>query len=425
MSRMVADVDALQSLYLRGLGRRSWPSSPGPRGRRRIRGAAARRALAHGRTARGRRRRPDRLGVAGSRDRPLPIGGPRTPGRGARRHRPRSVQALVVYGREEESIRRLRATDAMLARLARETRSRPESPTGSGSWWQERPRLRCSPSPSPRSSGDLDRVLVAALVFLALASFEAVAPLPLAARELSRRLPPAGVCSSSLIVSRWSRILPRQSRHRGHACDRARGRERALPGRRRARARPLQLESSRVESLVRPSGAGKTTVVNLLLRFLDPVAGRVTLGDHDLREYRQEDVRRALAVAGQDSYLFSTSIRENVRLGRPEATDVEVDDALRQARLADWVASLPDGPDTLVGEEGVQLSVGQRQRVALARAFLSDAPILVIDEPTAHLDPDGRSTRPRRARGRRREVRRPDHAPPGGPRPRRRGRVPG
>ena len=137
-------------------------------------------------------------------------------------------------------------------------------------------------------------------------------------------------------------------------------------------------------------------------------------------------MRRALAVAGQDSYLFSTSIRENVRLGRPEATDVEVDDALRQARLADWVASLPDGPDTLVGEEGVQLSVGQRQRVALARAFLSDAPILVIDEPTAHLDPetaealvrdvlaaaDGRSSRP-------------DHAPPGGPRPRRRGRVPG
>ena len=95
----------------------------------------------------------------------------------------RGAPRLVVYGREEESIRRLRATDAMLARLARETRSRPASPTGSGSWWQERPRLRCSPSPSPRSSGDLDRVLVAALVFLALASFEAVAPLPLAARE--------------------------------------------------------------------------------------------------------------------------------------------------------------------------------------------------------------------------------------------------
>jgi ABC-type multidrug transport system fused ATPase/permease subunit len=150
----------------------------------------------------------------------------------------------------------------------------------------------------------------------------------------------------------------------------------------------LRVEPGRKIALVGPSGAGKTTVVNLLLRFLDPVAGRVTLGDHDLREYRQEDVRRALAVAGQDSYLFSTSIRENVRLGRPEATDVEVDDALRQARLADWVALLPDGPDTLVGEEGVQLSVGQRQRVALARAFLSDAPILVLDEPTAHLDPE-------------------------------------
>jgi ABC-type multidrug transport system fused ATPase/permease subunit len=99
-------------------------------------------------------------------------------------------------------------------------------------------------------------------------------------------------------------------------------------------------------------------------------------------------VRRAIAVAGQDAYLFSTSIRENVRLARPEATDAEVDDALERARVGKWVASLPDGADTLVGEEGSQLSGGQRQRVALARALLSDAPVLVLDEPTAHLDPE-------------------------------------
>jgi ABC-type multidrug transport system fused ATPase/permease subunit len=136
------------------------------------------------------------------------------------------------------------------------------------------------------------------------------------------------------------------------------------------------------------SGAGKTTVVNLLLRFLDPVDGRVTLGGCDLRDYRQDDVRRAIAVAGQDSYLFSTSIRENVRLARPDATDSEIDDALRRARIGDWVASLPDGADTLVGEEGAQLSGGERQRVALARALLSSAPVLVLDEPTAHLDPE-------------------------------------
>ena len=132
---------------------------------------------------------------------------------------------------------------------------------------------------------------------------------------------------------------------------------------------------------------GKTTVANLLLRFLDPEEGRVTLGGRDLREYRQEDVRRAIAVAGQDSHLFSTSILENVRLARPDAPESEVEEALRRARLWDWVRGLPDGWNTLVGEEGRQLSGGQRQRLALARAILADAPVLVLDEPTAHLDP--------------------------------------
>jgi ABC-type multidrug transport system fused ATPase/permease subunit len=150
----------------------------------------------------------------------------------------------------------------------------------------------------------------------------------------------------------------------------------------------LDLPAGRKVALVGPSGAGKTTIVNLILRFLDPVAGRVTLGGRDLRELRQEDIRRTVAVAGQDSHLFSTSIRENVRLAKPDATDEEIEDALRRARVWDWVASLPDGSDTLVGEEGARLSGGQRQRIALARAFLSQAPVLVLDEPTSQLDPE-------------------------------------
>jgi ABC-type multidrug transport system fused ATPase/permease subunit len=128
-------------------------------------------------------------------------------------------------------------------------------------------------------------------------------------------------------------------------------------------------------------------VLNLLLRFLDPAEGRVTIGGHDLREFRQEDVRSTFALAGQDAHLFDSSIGENLRVARPDADEAELWAALQRAHLADWVSSLPSGLDTRVGEEGSALSGGQRQRLVLARALLAGAPVLLLDEPTAHLDP--------------------------------------
>jgi ABC-type multidrug transport system fused ATPase/permease subunit len=149
----------------------------------------------------------------------------------------------------------------------------------------------------------------------------------------------------------------------------------------------LRLEPGERVALVGPSGAGKSTVTNLLVRFLDPELGRVTLDGRDVRAYRQADVRRAISVVGQDAHLFSASIRENLRLAQPNASDEALAEALRRARIWNWIAALPDGLDTLVGECGRELSGGQRQRIALARTLLADAPVLVLDEPTAHLDP--------------------------------------
>jgi ATP-binding cassette subfamily C protein CydCD len=139
-------------------------------------------------------------------------------------------------------------------------------------------------------------------------------------------------------------------------------------------------------ALVGPSGAGKTTVANLLLRFWDPSAGSIRLGGVDLRELTLDGLRGRIALVAQDTYLFNDTLEANVRLARPDASAEQVGLALSRAALAGFVAGLPDGLATRVGERGVQLSGGQRQRIAIARAFLKDAPLLILDEATSHLD---------------------------------------
>ena len=139
-------------------------------------------------------------------------------------------------------------------------------------------------------------------------------------------------------------------------------------------------------ALVGPSGAGKTTIFQLLMRFFDPDSGRVTLDGLDLRRMARSDLRRQFALVPQEPVIFATSARENIRFGRPEASDAEVEAAARAAAAHDFVTRLPQGYDTYVGERGVMLSGGQKQRLAIARAILRDAPVLLLDEATSALD---------------------------------------
>ena len=390
VSRMVGDVDSLQGFYLRGLGPPVVAVLAG--------------ALAVGVAAAVLPEAGLCLAVG------LVVGGVGVPtiagllGRGGRLRTAlqghlgaelvesfRGAPELVIYGREDETVQRIEATDRLLSQVARRDALAAGVADGLALVVAGATTVAVLASAvSAHASGDLDRVLVATLTLLALSSFDGVAPLPQAARELSSTL--ASGRRVLELVDREPTVRdpatplppPRSARLALEAVSARYGPDEPLV----LDGVDLILEPGRKLALVGTSGAGKTTVVNLLLRFLDPESGRVTLDGHDLREYAQEDVRRTMALAGQDSHLFSTTIRENVRLGRPEASDQEVEEALRRTRLGEWIASLPDGADTLVGEEGAHLSGGQRQRVSVARALLSAAPVLVLDEPTAHLDPE-------------------------------------
>jgi len=237
--------------------------------------------------------------------------------------------------------------------------------------------------------GALDPLLVAPLTLVAISAFEAVLPLSVSARHLPSVL--AAGRRVLELVDREPAVTdpgeplaapPRRPRAalRDVAVERGAERLRVLDG------VDLTVEPGARVVVRGASGAGKTTLALLLARFVERQGGDARLGPHDLRAYRQDDVRAAVLLSAQEPHVFDSTIRENVAFARPGASDAELRAALAHARLWAWVASLPAGLDTVVGERGRALSGGQRQRLALARAFLADPSVLVLDEPTAHLD---------------------------------------
>ncbi|MFC8967555.1 thiol reductant ABC exporter subunit CydD [Streptomyces sp. NPDC057094] len=239
------------------------------------------------------------------------------------------------------------------------------------------------------AAGRLDGVLMAVVVLTPLAAFEAVMGLPLAVQYRQRVHKSAERVYEVLDAPDPVREpeRPRQApaspfplrlegvraRHAGQHRD-------ALAG------LDLTLDEGRRVAVVGTSGAGKTTLAQVLLRFLDAEAGTYTLGGVDAYGMDGDSVRRLVGLCAQDAHLFDSTLRENLLLARKDATEAGLRDALGRARLIDWVDGLPDGLDTLIGEHGARLSGGQRQRLALARALLADFPVLVLDEPAEHLD---------------------------------------
>lgn len=148
------------------------------------------------------------------------------------------------------------------------------------------------------------------------------------------------------------------------------------------------MEAGQKIALVGASGAGKSTLASLLLRFIEPDQGIITVNGLPLPEIAIQEWRKQISWVPQLPYLFQATIAENIRLGKPDATVEEVAEAASQAQLAEWIATLPQGYETLIGEQGACVSGGQRQRIALARAFLKNAPLLILDEPASHLDAD-------------------------------------